>query len=197
MGGYDGIERHNTVERYDVKENYWTQVADMNDVRSDASAAVACGRIYVTGGFTGRAVLDTIEYYDPSTDLWTRVKSLPWKRSGHKMLAHNDIIYIIGGFNGTTRVSRKTVVQLVEKYDIAARKWCAAAQISDKCSAAAACVVQDVVNTGTHRLSHTWSWTLRCTLHDPQARRSPRRNVGRVWSTCHKRREDSRNQSDE
>ncbi|KAH7939905.1 hypothetical protein HPB52_018888 [Rhipicephalus sanguineus] len=47
MGGYGGIERSRTVERYCVKNNQWTNVAAMNSPRSDASAAAACGRIYM------------------------------------------------------------------------------------------------------------------------------------------------------
>ncbi|XP_075556839.1 uncharacterized protein LOC142588913 [Dermacentor variabilis] len=47
MGRFDGHTRTNTVERYDVETNRWSMVASMNDVRSDASAAVAAGRIYI------------------------------------------------------------------------------------------------------------------------------------------------------
>ncbi|KAL1467865.1 hypothetical protein MTO96_041863, partial [Rhipicephalus appendiculatus] len=47
MGGYDGTWRIRTAERYEVKKNNWTDIAHMNESRSDASAAVACGRIYV------------------------------------------------------------------------------------------------------------------------------------------------------
>ncbi|KAL1482634.1 hypothetical protein MTO96_014116 [Rhipicephalus appendiculatus] len=47
MGGYNGIERSRTAERYCVEDDQWTNVADMNYIRSAASAATACGRIYM------------------------------------------------------------------------------------------------------------------------------------------------------
>nr|XP_037277306.1 kelch-like protein 10 [Rhipicephalus microplus] len=105
MGGYDGTWRIKTAERYDVKKNNWTEIANMHETRSDASAATACGRVYIMGGYTGLSVLDSVEFYDPSTNIWTQVPPMPWRRSGHKLLAYKDIIYIIGGFNGVARVS--------------------------------------------------------------------------------------------
>ncbi|KAH7941553.1 hypothetical protein HPB49_014881 [Dermacentor silvarum] len=105
MGGFDGHMRTNTVERYEVNTNQWSMVANMNDIRSDASAAVVGGRIYIVGGFTGQEVLDTVECYDPSTNVWTRVLTMSSPRSGLKVVAHKDSLYIIGGYNGTARLS--------------------------------------------------------------------------------------------
>ncbi|XP_070385077.1 kelch-like protein 10 [Dermacentor albipictus] len=47
MEDFHGHTLTNTVKRYDVETNRWSMVASMNDVRSDASAAVAAGRIYI------------------------------------------------------------------------------------------------------------------------------------------------------
>ncbi|KAH8029114.1 hypothetical protein HPB51_022698 [Rhipicephalus microplus] len=105
MGGFDGRSRTKTVERYDIKANQWSLVADMVEVRSDASAASAHGRIYIAGGFTGAAVLDSVESYDPSTNAWTRIVTMSSPRSGAKVVAHEDMLYIIGGYNGVTRLS--------------------------------------------------------------------------------------------
>lgn len=38
-GGFDGTNRHCSVERYNPVRNQWQMVADMNSVRSDAGAA--------------------------------------------------------------------------------------------------------------------------------------------------------------
>lgn len=147
MGGFDGRSRTKTVERYDIKANQWSLVADMVEVRSDASAASAHGRIYIAGGFTGAAVLDSVESYDPSTNAWTRIVTMSSPRSGAKVVAHEDMLYIIGGYNGVTRLSSSiTTVQQVEKYNIAARGWYTAPQISTNCSASTACVVEDVAD---------------------------------------------------
>lgn len=39
MGGYDGSNRLNTAEKYIPELNQWSLIADMNEPRSDASAA--------------------------------------------------------------------------------------------------------------------------------------------------------------
>lgn len=49
IGGYDGHNRLNTVERYNPKTNQWTVITPMNMQRSDASACVLKGKIYATG----------------------------------------------------------------------------------------------------------------------------------------------------
>ncbi|KAH6944458.1 hypothetical protein HPB50_003282 [Hyalomma asiaticum] len=105
MGGFDGRRRTNTVERYEIKKNQWYRVSDMNDVRSDASAAAVCGRIYIAGGYTGLIVLDTVECYDPSTDVWTRIATMSSPRSGLKVVAHEEALYIIGGYSGQEPLS--------------------------------------------------------------------------------------------
>ncbi|XP_049266811.1 kelch-like protein 10 [Rhipicephalus sanguineus] len=105
MGGFDGRSRTRTVERYDIKTNQWSMVADMIEVRSDASAAAAHGRIYIAGGFTGATVLDSVECYDPSTNAWTRIVTMSSPRSGAKVVSHKDMLYIIGGYNGVVRLA--------------------------------------------------------------------------------------------
>lgn len=51
IGGYDGHNRLNTVERYNPKTNQWSVITPMNMQRSDASACTLKGKIYATGMF--------------------------------------------------------------------------------------------------------------------------------------------------
>lgn len=50
LGGYNGQERQNTVERYDPETNQWTMITPMNSQRSDAHACTLNNMIYITGG---------------------------------------------------------------------------------------------------------------------------------------------------
>ena len=50
MGGHNGAQRLDTVEKYDYKTNQWTIVNSMNLARSDASAATYDNKIYIAGG---------------------------------------------------------------------------------------------------------------------------------------------------
>ncbi|KAH8027712.1 hypothetical protein HPB51_007262 [Rhipicephalus microplus] len=166
MGGFDGRSRTKTVERYDIKANQWSLVADMVEVRSRCQRRI-CSRPHLhgilswsmlrfAGGFTGTTVLDSVESYDPSTNVWTRIITMSSPRSGAKVVAHEDMLYIIGGYNGVTRLSSSiTTVELVEKYDIAARGWYTAPQISTNCSASTACVVEDVADPGPCQANYT------------------------------------------
>lgn len=49
MGGYDGTNQLNTVERYDVEADAWTFAASMRHRRSALGATALHGRIYVMG----------------------------------------------------------------------------------------------------------------------------------------------------
>ncbi|KHJ94481.1 kelch repeat protein [Oesophagostomum dentatum] len=57
IGGTDGENHYSTVMKMN-KFGEWTEVApmDMNQMRSDAAAASAGGKLYVSGGFNGNEV---------------------------------------------------------------------------------------------------------------------------------------------
>lgn len=50
MGGYNGRNRMDSVERYDPDKNQWELVTPMQKQRSDASAATIHDKIYIVGG---------------------------------------------------------------------------------------------------------------------------------------------------
>ncbi len=43
IGGYDGTIRLSTAEKYNLKANQWTRIAQMHSQRSDASACCLDG----------------------------------------------------------------------------------------------------------------------------------------------------------
>lgn len=49
MGGYDGTDQLNSVERYDVETDTWSFVAPMKHRRSALGVTVHQGKIYVLG----------------------------------------------------------------------------------------------------------------------------------------------------
>ncbi|KAL6740987.1 hypothetical protein Aduo_014286 [Ancylostoma duodenale] len=99
-------DRLKCVERYDPSLNRWERIPDMNQMRSDAAAASAGGKLYVSGGFNGNEVLHTVEVYSLATNSWIEVASLPSPRSGHCMLLYNPYTMIVlGGFNGDDRLT--------------------------------------------------------------------------------------------
>lgn len=117
IGGYDGHNRLNTVERYNPRTNQWSVIPPMNMQRSDASACTLQERIYATGGFNGQECLDSAEYYDPVTNVWTRIPNMNHRRSGVSCVAFRNQLYVIGGFNGTARLSTG------ERFDPDTQTW--------------------------------------------------------------------------
>lgn len=49
MGGYDGTNQLNTVERYDVETDSWTFISSMRHRRSALGVTTHQGRIYALG----------------------------------------------------------------------------------------------------------------------------------------------------
>ncbi|PIO68934.1 kelch repeat protein [Teladorsagia circumcincta] len=72
-GGFDvrGIhqrrrnDRLRCVERYDPKTNKWERIPSMIQMRSDAAAVSAGGKLYVSGGFNGTEIYYHVLTYDP------------------------------------------------------------------------------------------------------------------------------------
>ena len=54
VGGFDGRQRLQSAECYDVNANQWHKIASMNCVRSDAAIVAYDGRLFIAGGFTGK-----------------------------------------------------------------------------------------------------------------------------------------------
>jgi len=69
-GGSNGDEVLATVERLNVKEGVWTEVAKMGVPRCQHAVVVVNGKLYAIGGFDGKEPLETFECYDPEIDAW-------------------------------------------------------------------------------------------------------------------------------
>ncbi|XGW03609.1 hypothetical protein V3C99_015078 [Haemonchus contortus] len=99
-------DRLRCVERYDPKTNKWEKISSMIQMRSDAAAVGAGGKLYVSGGFNGTEVLTSVEVYTPATNTWIEVSNMPAPRSGHCMVLYNPYtLIVLGGFNGQDRVN--------------------------------------------------------------------------------------------
>ena len=91
IGGYNGKEYINTVEKYDFFANEWAQVKPMKRARCTLAAVAStdCQYIYVIGGFNG-APLNHIERYDVTNEEWEdNLPEMKQKRFMHSCIMVN------------------------------------------------------------------------------------------------------------
>ena len=105
LGGFSGKQRLCSVEKYNIREDKWNQVAPMKDKRHYLSAcAIGDEHIYAFGGFYGsteQEINDSIEMYEVDKNLWqmlgVRMKNTLWACSA-LAISPNEIL-LIGGKN--------------------------------------------------------------------------------------------------
>ena len=128
----------NNAWEYDPATDSWKELAPMPTKRGAASAAVANGKIYVTGGANSlpgvtengihpqrpHNVLATVEEYDPATNSWRTVRPMLVARNHHTAAGVGDKVYVIGGRIGSAFISvGSNNIDLVEMYDPATDRW--------------------------------------------------------------------------
>ncbi|XP_054161299.1 kelch-like protein 5 [Oppia nitens] len=96
IGGNNGKEYLNTMERYDTKTQQWQPMANMTNTRGYFGSASFMGKIYVCGG-EGNSDGKSCETYDPKTNQWTQIASMLLERAGFKLIAFNNKLYALGG----------------------------------------------------------------------------------------------------
>lgn len=70
LGGYNGVARLSSVEKYNPVLDNWSLVRPMNSARSNFATTILDGMIFAVGGFNGISVIDRNECYDLANNLW-------------------------------------------------------------------------------------------------------------------------------
>lgn len=96
IGGFDGIDRLNSVECYHPENDEWSMVAPMHDCRSGAGVVNLGQFIYVVGGYNGKCQMNTVERYDTERDSWEYVNPLPTARSALSVTVLDGKLYAMG-----------------------------------------------------------------------------------------------------
>ena len=88
------------AERFDVVENKWEEIADMQQGRGCAFGVASQGKIFIAGGRdrTGwMSVLKTCEMYNISANVWQSIGSLNVGREWGSMVCVKGTLYVLGG----------------------------------------------------------------------------------------------------
>lgn len=104
----------------------WAAGTALPTPRSELTATVLAGKIYVAGGLQGATTVGTFEVYDPATGTWRAAPALPMPLHHTALAASSERIYLTGGFRdlGFQQTSAATWV-----YDPQSATWQQAAAL--------------------------------------------------------------------
>ncbi|XP_040282394.1 kelch-like protein 35 [Bufo bufo] len=103
VGGFDGVKRLSSVERYNSFTNAWSPVSPMLEAVSSAAAAVCCmNRLYVIGGAVeDSGNTDKVQCYDPEAEAWTYKTPAPFSQRCINAVELDGLVYVVGGLLST------------------------------------------------------------------------------------------------
>ncbi len=106
-------ETQESVSELDDKiANVWEVKAPLPTARTEITAAVLNGEVYVIGGFDGFGRTSTaVEVYNPKDNSWRRAPDLPEGRHHAAAAVVHNTLYLIGGYHGTTFSPRADVFE--------------------------------------------------------------------------------------
>jgi kelch-like protein 2/3 len=141
VGGFDGNNGLDSVEKYNPDTKQWVDVAPMGTPRSSVGVAVMSGYLYAVGGYDGvaRLCLNSVERYNPRTDKWGYIDAMLQRRSGAAVAVMDNLLYAIGGHNGPD------IRRSVERFDPNTGKWGRVADMNTPRRNAAAVVVHNML----------------------------------------------------
>ncbi|XP_061440234.1 kelch-like protein 5 isoform X4 [Rhineura floridana] len=116
-GGMDATKGATSIEKYDLRTNMWTPVANMNGRRLQFGVAVLDDKLYVVGGRDGLKTLNTVECYNPKTKTWSVMPPMSTHRHGLGVAVLEGPMYAVGGHDGWSYLNT------VERWDPQARQW--------------------------------------------------------------------------
>ncbi|XP_048386483.1 kelch-like protein 5 isoform X3 [Stegostoma tigrinum] len=117
VGGMDATKGATSIEKYDLRSNTWTHVANMNGRRLQFGVAVLDDKLYVVGGRDGLKTLNTVECYNPKSKTWNVMPPMSTHRHGLGVEVLEGPMYAVGGHDGWSYLNT------VERWDPQARQW--------------------------------------------------------------------------
>lgn len=91
-GGFDGSVCLRSCEVYDVEQNKWSFIPEMQSARSGLKCVVYKNLIYVIGGYNGQSRLSSCESFNPSANYWLPVHDMNSPRSNFGVEVIDDAI---------------------------------------------------------------------------------------------------------
>ncbi|XP_006885805.1 PREDICTED: kelch-like protein 35 [Elephantulus edwardii] len=98
VGGFDGLRRLRSVERYDPFSNTWSALAPLPEAVSSAAVAPCAGQLFVIGGAGPDGTnTDKVQCFDPKEEQWSLKSPAPFSQRCLEAVTLEDTIYVVGG----------------------------------------------------------------------------------------------------
>ncbi|XP_070610132.1 kelch-like protein 6 [Erythrolamprus reginae] len=124
LGGFDGVQRLNSVEIYDSFHNCWSEATPLMVNVSSFGAASYKNKLYVIGGGpNGKLATDNTQCYDPTTNNWCLKNPMPVEAKCINATTFHDHIYVVGG-----------AMKAVYSYSPLKDMWCLVTQLNHECA---------------------------------------------------------------
>lgn len=104
IGGENQTGVLDVVERFDVRNESWSELSRKPTSVTDVRGAALGGKIYVPGGRRSNDptdITDAFERYDPRSEQWETLPNLPAPRSAYALAAVEGKLYLFGGWDGS------------------------------------------------------------------------------------------------
>ena len=120
-----------------MRNDKWSNIADMNERRCDAACTVYEGKIVVSGGRNNKVLLKSVERYDFYENKWTYLPDMIEERSSHSSFSMGSKLFVIGGPEESTS----------EVFDNCSRHFCYTSThfTNDMCNLQAICKSKHII----------------------------------------------------
>ena len=98
IGGYTKSchKRLSSCYSYDINNEKWNNLANLNVARNCAECTVFEGKIVVTGGVNYLSRFKSVEAFDYCENKWTYLQDMNEKRSNHAAVSIGNKMFVIG-----------------------------------------------------------------------------------------------------
>lgn len=123
-------------------QGIWKQLPITPTIRTENSAALLNGKIYVLGGFTPKGVTPRVDVWNPVLNNWDLAVPLPQALHHTVAVAVNEKLYVIGGFEGSAWKPKSAT----HEYDPDLHRWLSKTPMPTPRGAHAAAVIDGKIH---------------------------------------------------
>ena len=97
LGGHNGETAVSTVYQYDLDQNSWTKLPDMDIPRANASGGLVNDQIIIVGGENATGNLPSCSQFNLEVETWTECADMKVARANAEAVSFISKLYVIGG----------------------------------------------------------------------------------------------------